>query len=618
MDTHLYIGPASAPDRYRLRKSIGRGGEAVLYLAEIELDGEPEPVVVKVMDTQRTLTPDEFERVSGRWSEQAELLRFVRRLGVVGVREHFEGLPAHLAGRAGDPPGRALCLVMNHVEGLDIRDWRTDRTLESAAERREAMQYVEQLADVLDWLHSGRATPSGRVVVHGDISPGNVMIDTNGQATLVDFGLSKLTATHRTTEVWHTPGFAAPEVHEGHRTTATDRYAFGAVTYFLLSGTLPAGTPEQLRQQFLDLPLLAGLEPDHAADILAVFATDPDERPSSLSAWARLLRTAVLSTTSRPARPVTAAAPPPPIQPPSVPPVPTEPPGTGGSAPSGSSAPSDGPDHPATQPDAASTSAVPGVHSAPTQPATPPTPAPPAHLVTSQPTPPDGPQPRSRFRRGLLVAALLIAVALVAGIGTYTAVTLTGDADQPRDDARTGRTAPPSSASPGPDEPTADPSGSILPPNTPSGPDGGESGGPGGGGPGSSDQDTLSLSQLEPIETSDDGFTQSAVTLNTKSYNDALITQVCSGSVVTEYPLNREWKTLRFTAGITDTSPNYPVRLTVEVDEEQKATQVLKLGRTHAMEIDVSKALRVTLIAVEAGSCSTDTQLALAEPTLHK
>ncbi|WP_435613881.1 NPCBM/NEW2 domain-containing protein [Streptomyces tendae] len=41
-----HIGPDSAPDRYRLLNAIGRGGEAVLYRATIELDGEPETVVV--------------------------------------------------------------------------------------------------------------------------------------------------------------------------------------------------------------------------------------------------------------------------------------------------------------------------------------------------------------------------------------------------------------------------------------------------------------------------------------------------------------------------------------------------------------------------------------------
>ncbi|MEC3997372.1 phosphotransferase [Actinacidiphila sp. DG2A-62] len=218
VDTGLYIGPDNAPDRYRLLRSIGRGGEAVLYLAELELGGATEPVVVKVLDARQTLSRELFARISEKWREQAELLRFVHRLGVVGIREHFEGPSAHPRGAlAGTAPGtgRALYLVMNHVDGLDLRDWRAERTLRTPAERREAVRCLEQLADVLDWLHSGAATPSGRTVVHGDLSPGNVMVDAHGQATLVDFGLSKLAADHRTAEVWFTPGFAAPEVYGG-------------------------------------------------------------------------------------------------------------------------------------------------------------------------------------------------------------------------------------------------------------------------------------------------------------------------------------------------------------------------------------------------------------------
>jgi eukaryotic-like serine/threonine-protein kinase len=257
----LYLGPSSAPDRYRLRRSIGRGGEAVLYLAEMELSGSVEPVVVKVLDMSTTMTAEEFAKVSAAWREQAELLRFVHRPGVVGVREHFEGAPPHPAGRAQDTAGRCLGLVMNHVDGLDLRDWRAENAVRTSAERRAATAFLEQLAEVLDWLHSGSATPSGRPVVHGDLSPGNVMVDADGQATLVDFGLSRIAPEHRTAEAWFTPGFAAPEVPQGVRSAAADRYAFGALAYFVLSGQLPPAAPEPLRERFREqLSALAGRE----------------------------------------------------------------------------------------------------------------------------------------------------------------------------------------------------------------------------------------------------------------------------------------------------------------------------------------------------------------------
>lgn len=47
---NLYVGPDSQPDKYRLVRSVGRGGEATLYLAEVDLAGQTEPVVVKVLN----------------------------------------------------------------------------------------------------------------------------------------------------------------------------------------------------------------------------------------------------------------------------------------------------------------------------------------------------------------------------------------------------------------------------------------------------------------------------------------------------------------------------------------------------------------------------------------
>uniref|UniRef100_UPI0012FBDE44 serine/threonine protein kinase n=1 Tax=Nocardiopsis trehalosi TaxID=109329 RepID=UPI0012FBDE44 len=289
MSSALFVGPDSQPDKYRLVRSVGRGGEATLYLAEVRLAGGTEPVVVKVLNAEVASSPAEFAELSARWGEQAELLRFIHRLGVVGVREHFEGAPEHPQGGAARSGDRCLYLVMNHVEGVDLRDWRAEHPLDSPRARREVLGYLEQVAEVLDHLHSGRATPSRRIVVHGDLSPGNIMISSEGQATLVDFGLSRIAARHMTARPWFTPGYAAPEVFAGEYTAATDRYAFGAIVYYALTGEEPPPAPEQLRAAYAALPLLAGAGPDAVAAVTAMFSVDPAARPMSL-AWLRTLR----------------------------------------------------------------------------------------------------------------------------------------------------------------------------------------------------------------------------------------------------------------------------------------------------------------------------------------
>ncbi|NYE48385.1 serine/threonine protein kinase [Spinactinospora alkalitolerans] len=289
MSSALYVGPDSQPDKYRLVRSVGRGGEATLYLAEVTLAGQTEPVVVKVLNSDVAADSEQFDELSGRWNEQAELLRFINRLGVVGVREHFEGVPEHRAGESGEYTDRALYLVMNYVEGLDLRDWRAEHAVEGPKGQREVLRHLEQIAEVLDWLHSGRATPSRRAVVHGDLSPGNIMVSEDGQATLVDFGLSKIAARHMTAKPWFTPGYAAPEIFNGEYSAATDRYAFGAIVYFALSGAEPPPAPEQLRERFAELPVLATAGPQQRERITAMFSAEPSERPAALD-WIKTLR----------------------------------------------------------------------------------------------------------------------------------------------------------------------------------------------------------------------------------------------------------------------------------------------------------------------------------------
>ncbi|MGH8881841.1 MAG: serine/threonine protein kinase, partial [Stackebrandtia sp.] len=226
-DSNTYtVGPDTEPDKYRLRRQVGGGGEAEIWQASVTLAGGPEHVAVKIL---RDIHIVDAEAWQERWSSQVELLRLLRHPGVVGVHEYFAGPRMHLPGEA-DLDTRHHYLVMNWVDGVDLRQWNGDR---ESVDRFETLRHLTQVADVLDWLHSGNATTSGRPVVHGDISPGNIIINSDGQAVVVDFGLFRM-AHSGDSPPTGTQGYCAPEVlASGEYTAAADRYGFGALAYFL-------------------------------------------------------------------------------------------------------------------------------------------------------------------------------------------------------------------------------------------------------------------------------------------------------------------------------------------------------------------------------------------------
>lgn len=290
--TSHYVGPDTDPDKYRLLQQVGSGGEAQLWQAELALAGEWEPVAVKV------LRPDRLAGIDGwraRWGEQAELLRFLHHPGVVGVREHFDGSVLHLAGGASTATSeRSLYLVMNWVDGPSMREW---APLHRAAEDHfTALRHLTQVADVLDWLHSGEGTPSKRPIVHGDVTPSNVILTEVGQAVLVDFGLARVAGLDAST-VEGTRGYMAPEVVAGGTFgPASDRYAFGGLMYFTLTGQDPPEDVAAIRAALAQLPMTLGQEGmlDH---LMVMFSGDPSARPGA-GEWIRQLRLSTSTATA--------------------------------------------------------------------------------------------------------------------------------------------------------------------------------------------------------------------------------------------------------------------------------------------------------------------------------
>jgi serine/threonine-protein kinase len=108
--------------------------------------------------------------------------------------------------------------------------------LEAPLAPEQAIATLRPLAEALDYAHS-------EGVIHRDVKPGNVFLDSARKPVLADFGLSKLYSQNTMTTslmVQGTPSYIAPEQARGKAPTGkTDLYSLATMAYELLTGTLP-------------------------------------------------------------------------------------------------------------------------------------------------------------------------------------------------------------------------------------------------------------------------------------------------------------------------------------------------------------------------------------------
>lgn len=278
------VGPGDDPDRYELGPAVGSGAEGILYRGNLTTSsGLALEVAIKMLQPRFMGEVDQWHT---RWAEQLELLRSLQVPGLVPVRDGFVGPLPHAPGVPGE--GRTLYLVMNWVEGESLDEWVRHRP---GRDPIDDLKVLIPVAAALDLMHSGRAT-GGVPVAHRDVKPSNILV-TDAGTVLVDFGLTRgLPGGKRLSGVVGTAGYLAPEaVESGTYSPATDRYALGAVAYFLLTGAEPPIThqPEALRAALAAVPAL-GAHPEAVGSVMAMLDADPDARPSGLANWVGQLR----------------------------------------------------------------------------------------------------------------------------------------------------------------------------------------------------------------------------------------------------------------------------------------------------------------------------------------
>ena len=208
---------------YTLRSLLGQGGMGSVWLAD-RSDGRYEgQAAAKLLNA--SLVGQDGE---ARFKREGSILARLRHPNI-----------AHLIDAGVSKAGQPY-LILERVDGVRIDQYCDERRLPIEAR-------IRLFLDVLAAVSHAHAN----LVVHRDLKPSNVLVATDGQVKLLDFGVAKLleggtgaevTALTREGVSALTPEYAAPEQLTGADvTTATDVYALGVVLYVLLTGRHPAG-----------------------------------------------------------------------------------------------------------------------------------------------------------------------------------------------------------------------------------------------------------------------------------------------------------------------------------------------------------------------------------------
>ena len=129
-----------------------------------------------------------------------------------------------------------LYIVTEYIEGQTLAQWMADNPSPSIEAVRNI---VEQIAKGLQAFHR-------QEMVHQDLRPNNIMIDSDGTVKIIDFGATKVAGISEMLElnegIVGTAQFTAPEYFLGELGTAqSDLFSLGVITYKMLSGNLPYG-----------------------------------------------------------------------------------------------------------------------------------------------------------------------------------------------------------------------------------------------------------------------------------------------------------------------------------------------------------------------------------------
>jgi|GEM_PF-621768 tRNA A-37 threonylcarbamoyl transferase component Bud32 len=216
-------------NRYRIIARLGQGGMGAVYRA---WDSRLEKVVaLKEMSPQPGLDAELLAQLRQQFKSEARVLADLSHPHLVRVTDSFSW------------EGNEY-LVMDFVEGESLAHRIEQQGPQSESDVR---RWTAQLLATLAYCHR-------RGVLHRDIKPQNIIINSDGDAVLVDFGLVKLwnpndPQTRTVMRGAGTPEYAPPEQYDlglGHTDPRSDIYSLGATLYHALTGQAPPTATQRI------------------------------------------------------------------------------------------------------------------------------------------------------------------------------------------------------------------------------------------------------------------------------------------------------------------------------------------------------------------------------------
>lgn len=277
---------------FLLERELGRGGMGGVYMGRDKMLDRP--VAVKVMLPEYG-SDEEFV---GKFKKEAQAVARLIHPNIAQVYSYgiSNGMP-YIAMEL--VAGGSLDGLMKH-HGKDI-------------EVPRVMKICEQVAQAL-------RCAADQGLVHGDVKPENILLDANGNAKLVDFGLAAMQKD--TDEIWGTPYYIAPEKCKRQPVDyRADMYSLGGTIYHALTGQAPfegADANEVVKARFMGPPkkpsaLRPGLSPQIDNLVMTMLAVEPKDRFPSFEAlleeFKKVMTTGLsMTTTISPAAAASAGA----------------------------------------------------------------------------------------------------------------------------------------------------------------------------------------------------------------------------------------------------------------------------------------------------------------------